>query len=342
MKTFIMNSHERPIRMVKFNFDGDLFYSSSDDGKICVWRSENASLLGITSKGQEVSESIKGFDVSRDSKLILAAQTTGGIKIYNGYDGSIKTIIMKQGWEKVRFCEFSLGDKEFVAVIDIQTLDENIKSEICIFNTENAIKEENNAECKKIIVGKEIVQASFSDMNKSLYIAYKEGMMKIYDLIEKNRITVEKNITKGDLISFSFSRDKIFLFVCSKDNNCYMVDPINLDIIKKFSNGNFFCRCVDISPLYLEKSYPCRRFHILVGGGQDAKDVATTKISAGGFDIKIINYITEEYLAEIRGHTGPVHSLAISPDGKMAISGSEDGTLRLYQFHNDYFTEKFD
>ncbi|CAI8041077.1 Serine-threonine kinase receptor-associated protein [Geodia barretti] len=53
----------------------------------------------------------------------------------------------------------------------------------------------------------------------------------------------------------------------------------------------------------------------------------------GGDDFKLykFDYEEEKEVESYKGHFGPVHCVRYSPDGEVYCSGSEDGTIRLWQ-----------
>ncbi|KAJ2298209.1 translation initiation factor eIF3 subunit, partial [Coemansia sp. RSA 2706] len=49
-----------------------------------------------------------------------------------------------------------------------------------------------------------------------------------------------------------------------------------------------------------------------------------------------------DQVGTVKGHFGPINTLAVQPDGKGFASGGEDGYVRLHHFDPDYFKFKYD
>ena len=54
---------------------------------------------------------------------------------------------------------------------------------------------------------------------------------------------------------------------------------------------------------------------VVLGGGQEAMDVTTTSTKIGKFDARFFHLVFEEEFGRVKGHFGPINSVAFHPDG---------------------------
>ena len=76
---------------------------------------------------------------------------------------------------------------------------------------------------------------------------------------------------------------------------------------------------------------------VVLGGGQDAMEVTTTSTKSGKFEARFFHMVFAEEFGRVKGHFGPINTLAFHPNGTGFASGSEDGYIRLHKFDADYF-----
>ena len=55
---------------------------------------------------------------------------------------------------------------------------------------------------------------------------------------------------------------------------------------------------------------------VVLGGGQEAREVTTMTTKAGKFNARFYHLVFEEEIGWVKGHFGPINSLAFHPDSK--------------------------
>jgi WD40 repeat protein len=136
MQPIYLTGHSRPVRKVMFNHDGDMLFTCSDDGKVCMYSTFDCSRVGVFN----VKEAIKSIDVSKDTKYLLAAATTFGYCIFDVMTGTMlsKFQLPMQNIQ-TKHVEFSFGDQQVMVVYDSAK-----RSYIRIQDFESALKGDKN------------------------------------------------------------------------------------------------------------------------------------------------------------------------------------------------------
>jgi translation initiation factor 3 subunit I len=138
---------------------------------------------------------------------------------------------------------------------------------------------------------------------------------------------------EGVLSDMQFSPDRTYFITASKDKSAKIIDSITLEIKKSYSAD---------TPLNSAALTPKLQEFVVLGGGQDAMNVTTTSARQGKFESRFYHKILEEEVGRVRGHFGPINTIAVHPDGTAYSSGGEDGYVRVHHFDPDYFTFKLE
>ncbi|KAL8955423.1 MAG: hypothetical protein Q9183_006654, partial [Haloplaca sp. 2 TL-2023] len=90
------------------------------------------------------------------------------------------------------------------------------------------------------------------------------------------------------------------------------------------------------TPLNTAAITPKKDF-VILGGGQAAMDVTTTSSRQGKFEARFYHRIFEDEIGRVKGHFGPLNTVAVDPQGRGYSSGGEDGYVRVHHFDKGYF-----
>lgn len=330
MQPVYLTGHSRPVNQVKHNQDGDLLFSASDDGTVCMYETFQLVRVGVF----KINEACRSIDITKDSKHLIVAATTVGVQIYDISNGKRLASVQVPGVYS-KMVALAYGDKQIMCLFD-----HNQRSYIRVFTTADCLAGNTPKELCEIQSSADYLftKAVWGPKNNSIIIACSNGKVLLYDLTHYQFVN-EVNVHRGEIVSLDMTYDYTMLMTGSKDGYAKLIHPETFKTIREFHYGKPV-RSATISPLFDSDKH--QKFHMIMAGGQDAKDVTTTDASAGGFEMKMFNIIFGEKLVEVHGHFGPVHSTNFSPDGYSFASASEDGYVHYHRMPPEYFTKKFE
>lgn len=327
MKPILLKGHERSITCVIYNADGDLIFTSSKDSIPTVWRSEKGERLG-TYDGHQGA--VFQLSCRWDSKYLLSASAdataglwdvqTGRLLVSYPHNGPVRSVCWAEGGE--RFVSMSHPFMDTVGYISI-------------YETPNGVDPSDFSKTPTLAIAlpskEKATEVAWSAFNEKLICSFEDGSVRVFDPTTGKLLQSTKIHTQS-IQRISMSKDKTLLVTSSKDYSAKLLDADTLEVLKTYQTDR---------PVNAAIIHPTKE-HILLGGGQDAMNVTTTSGKVGKFETRFYHMIYEEEFGRVKGHFGPINSLAINPDGSSYCSGAEDGYIRLHHFDKEYLDKQDD
>ncbi|KAJ3119442.1 hypothetical protein HK100_000315 [Physocladia obscura] len=129
--------------------------------------------------------------------------------------------------------------------------------------------------------------------------------MRVWDL--RKSAQVSSRIFEQEITNLAFSWDRQYIIV-SAGKRVYFYNAITASLEKQY-DVSVDASCAALHP---------ENIKFAVGGTSDLW-------------VREYDFVTGTELEVYKGHHGPVHCTSFSPDGQLYATGSEDGTVRLWQ-----------
>ncbi|KAK2743998.1 translation initiation factor eIF3 subunit [Myotisia sp. PD_48] len=332
MRPILLQGHERSINQINFSRDGDLLFSVAKDKVICAWYFANGERLGTYAGHQGA---IWTVDASPNSLLIASGAADNTVKLWNIKTGEcVKTWEFPTAVKRVAFSpdgsqllavtEKRMGYLGTIVVLDVQYGDGQ-GNDLDIQSEEPSLKitcEESKA-----------TVAGWSYMSKYIIAGHEDGSVSQYDAKTGEQLENVQVHEFDCLISdLQFSADRTYFITASKDKSAKILSSRTLAILKTYMAD---------TPLNTA-SITAKKDFVVLGGGQAAMDVTTTSARQGKFEARFYHKIFEDEIGRVRGHFGPLNTIAVHPAGTGYASGAEDGYVRIHHFDKAYLDFKYE
>jgi len=310
------------LTQIKYNRDGDIIFSTAKDQHICAWFAHNGERLGTYHGHQGALWTV---DVDPTSTLIASGAADNTVRLWEIRSGKCLKV-----WEfntAVKRVEFNEDGSQLLAVTEkrmgflgtIEVMDINLDPE-----AEQSDEKVLTITCEE----SKATVAGWSYLSKYIIAGHEDGSVSQYDAKTGEALdNVQVHELDMLITDLQWSQDRTYFITACKDKTAKLINARNLEVLKTY---------VADTPLNSASITPKKDF-VILGGGQAAMDVTTTAARQGKFEARFYHKIFEEEIGRVRGHFGPLNTVAANPNGKGYASGGEDGYVRVHQFDKAYF-----
>lgn len=324
MKPIVLHGHSRAITQIKYNREGDLIFSASKAPETNVWYANNGERLGsyVGHNG-----TVWCIDVSYSSTSIFSGSADNSAILWDTETGSnVSTITMAC---PVRTVNFSLCSN----LVQLST--DSVLGQPCeliIFDVRDPsqLALTTSPVLRTAMPGSKITAAIWGPLDKTIITGHEQGELCQWDVRGDGQFSKRSKSHEGpinDIQVFKRYIEETMFITASKDRTAKLHNMF--DMQPKYTyKAERPVNSASISPL---------KPHVLLGGGQEARDVTTTSARQGKFDSRFFHLYFQEEFGRVKGHFGPINSVSFNPDGKGFSTGGEDGYVRMHAFDKDYF-----
>jgi len=318
----MLQGHSRAITQVKYNREGDLIFSAAKDAQPSMWYSANGERVG-TFDGH--TGAVWCIDVDWKTNQFLSGGGDMTIRLWDCETGKMLNKIDRDS--PVRTCLFGYSGNIIVYSTDAAM------SKPCeiFFADVRDPSQLGESVTRTTVQDSKVTSLCWGPLDETIITGHENGKLTQWDL-KTNKIITSSEDHHASINDMQASKDGTMFITASKDTASKLFDSETLECLKTYKTErpiNSAC----ISP---------NLDHVCLGGGQEAMEVTTTATSQGKFEARFFHLVFEEEFGRVKGHFGPINSLAYHPSGTQYTSGAEDGFLRVHNFDQSYFDYKFD
>ena len=297
------------INDIKFSPDGTRFAVATTIG---VWMYDAQT-------GKEISlfkgdrQDIKGVAFSKDGRFLVSANSAGGIPRWNATTGELHSILVKENVRSLNTAVFSADGTKLVSV-------SRPHYEIQVWNLSGGTTPPIITDIDQDLKGGQLSAIALSPDKRFLATAIHEWK-KVYPIQMWNAVTGKRLLTLTGhtrrIKSLVFSPDGKMLASGdeSRTIKLWNMDTATSHATFKAPDGFYALSFAPNGKLLASGGY---------GGSIRLWNVTAKQQGLRG---KIGQYLPT---LTLKGHKDDISTLAFSPDGKMLLSGSDDGTIRAW------------